>query len=129
MGEATGMVGAFWVLPGPHVIGEKSSLSEAVHVDSSYNGRSGHESLWTTVSKPVSFIGRGYSTVPRGRILYHADRTQFVAFAAPEIVCDPQARHAVEIFYNLLDAEHQLHWKTDPHYVTQPDIIDESDSY
>lgn len=122
--NATSMVGAFWVLPGPRVIGETCSLSEADRVGDSFNGRTGHDSLWSNLAKPASLFGRGHSTVPRGRVLYRGDESHFVAFAAPEIVRDPDARHAVEVFYGLSRTEHRVRWETDPHYVTQPDLVD-----
>jgi len=125
MREATGMVGAFWVLPGPRVIGETCTLSEAERVGDSYNGPTGHESLWASLPKPASFLGRGYSTVPRGRVLYRGDESRFLVFAAAEIVRDSTAREAVEAFYGIMGTECKLHWETDPHYVTQADLIDE----
>jgi hypothetical protein len=120
------MVGAFWVLPGPRVIGETVGLSHAERVGESYNGPSGHEPLWPTLPKPASFLGCGYSTVPRGRVLYRGDESRFVIFAAPEIVRDVAARKAVEAFYGLSGSEHR--WETDFHYTTEPDLIDESDN-
>ena len=121
------MVGAFWVLPGPRVIGETVGLSHAERVDESYNGPSGHEPLWPTLAKPAAFLGRGYSTVPRGRVLYRGDESQFVIFAALEIVRDVAARKAVEAFYGLSGSAHRWLWESDPHYTTEPDLIDESD--
>ena len=127
MTKTIGMVGAFWVLPGPRVIGETCSLSEADRIGESYNGPSGHESLWPSLAKPVPFTGLGYSTVPRGRVLYRADESRFVVFAAPEVVRDLATREAVEAFYNLSASEHRLLWETDPHYITEPDLVDETD--
>ena len=127
MTNTEGMVGAFWVLPGPRVIGETCSLSEADHVGDSYNGPSGHESLWRKLAKPASFLGRSYSTVPRGRVLYRSNESRFVIFAAPEIVSDLPAREAVEAFYGLLASEHRWLCGTDPHYTTEPDLVDEAD--
>jgi len=127
MTKAEVMVGAFWVLPGPCVIGEACSLSEAERVGDSYDGPSGHESLWHKLAKPASFLARGYSTVPRGRVLYRSNESRFVVFAAPEIVGDLAAREAVEAYYGLLGGEHRWVWKTDPHYTTEPDLVDEAD--
>jgi len=109
MAGPAGMVGAFWVLPGRHIIGETCSLSQADRVGDNYNGRAGHESLWSSLAKPASLFGRGYSTVPRGRVLYRADESQFVVLAAPEIVSNPESRHAVEMFYGLSGAEYRTH--------------------
>lgn len=127
MMKVKGKVGAFWVLPGSRVIGEACPLSEADCIGNSYGGPSGHNSLWHKLPKPALFWGHGYSTVPRGRVLYRSNESCFVVFAAPEIVADLAARQAVEAFYDLLECKHRLLWETDPHYTTEPDIVDEAD--
>jgi hypothetical protein len=123
--EAT--VGAFWVLPGARVIGERCPLAQADRVGDCFDGRAGHEALWSELARPAAFIGRSYSTVPRGRILFRADESRFVVFAAPEIVSNPESRQAVETYFGLLVTNTRTDWQTDPHYVTQPYIADESD--
>lgn len=120
----TGKVGAFWVFPGSRVQGEACSLSTSERVGGYCNGLQGHDALWPGVVKPVDFLGRGYGTVPRGRVLYRESESCFVVFAAPEIVRDRVAREAVEEFYSLSAKEQRLLWQTDPHYITQPDLID-----
>jgi hypothetical protein len=92
-----------------------------------FDGRAGHEALWSELTKPSALIGRSYNTVSRGRVLYRADESRFIVFAAPEIVSSHEFRHAVEIYFGLSVAKTRLDWQVDPHYVTQPDLIDESD--
>ena len=129
MSEIRGMVGAFWVLPGPCIIGEACGLAEADHVGDNYNGQSGHDSLWPGLVKPASLAGRVYATVARGRVLYRARDRCFAVVAAPEIVSDPEAQLAVELFYGLSDGGERVSWETDPHYETQPDLVDEGDDF
>ncbi len=128
MKNETGKVGAFWVFPGPCVQGEACCLSVSERVGGYCNGLQGHDALWSAVARPAGFLGRGYGTVPRGRVLYRQSESCFVVFAAPEIVRDGVARDAVEVFYGFSEKSHRLLWKTDPHYITQPDIFDEFDN-
>jgi hypothetical protein len=125
MTKIEGKVGAFWLLPGPRVIGETCRLTEAERVGDNYNGRIGHHWLWARLKKPISLMGHAYTTVPRGRVLYCMSERRFVIFAAPEIIHDAAARMAVERFYGLSCRENIVSWETDPHYMTQPDLIDE----
>ena len=129
MKETKAKVGAFWLLPGPRVIGEACCLAEAERTGDSYNGPTGHHWLWPKLIKPISLLDRAYTTVPRGRVLYKTREQRFYIYAAPEISKDKKARHAVEEFYGLLSADTPVSWKSDPHYVTQPDLLLEEDDF
>ena len=127
--KITGKVGAFWLLSDYSVIGEACLLHEAEQDEKFYNGLAAHNDLWPRLMKPVSLLGQTYTTVPRGRVIYNKFSACFVIFAAPEILADQQAKDAIEDFYQLGKEGDCIVWRDDPHYETQPDLIDELDDY
>lgn len=119
-----GKVGAFWVLPGLRVVGEACALDRAEHLGGWLNGPQGHDALWPAVA-PLALRSQFYGSVPRGRVVYRSADNLFVLYAAPEIVWDSHARSVVEVFFGLDEDGSRKQWQTDPHYVTQRDLVDE----
>lgn len=123
--DETGKVGAFWIIPGPRVIGEACDLALALETDGVLNGPLGHGTLWERLERPAAFIGRAYTTVPRGRVLFMSSPKRFVVYAAVEVLKNPEAREAVETFYGIGSSAWPVLWRRDSHYVTQPELFDE----
>ena len=89
------------------------------------NGPLGHSAFWERLERPAAFIGRGYSAVPRGRVLFMASQELFVVYAAGEVLKSQEARQAVETFYGIDSGSWPISWRRDPHYVTQPELFDD----
>lgn len=121
-----GKVGAFWVLPELRVVGEACSLAQAEDIDGNFNGPMGHDALWPVVAPPEN-RSQFYGTVQRGRVVYRGRESLFVIFAAQEIIESQKAREVVEKFFGLHSDGFKKQWCLDPHYKTQPDLIDEDD--
>lgn len=129
MNEKTGNVGAFWVIAGPRVIGEAVKLGAAIEVNETRNGALGHDELWDSIEKPAGLIGRTYTSIPRGRVIFLASKKLFVVYAANEIARSENARRAVELFYGIESSSYVVQWRFDSHYVTQPELLDENSEF
>lgn len=124
--EKTGRVGAFWVVPGPRVIGEAIKLDAAIEVNEVRDGALGHDELWENIEKPADLIDRTYTSIPRGRVIFLSSKNWFVVYAANEIARSENARRAVESFYDIESSHCVVQWRFDSHYLTQPELFDEN---
>ena len=124
--EKTGRVGAFWVIPGPRVIGEALDLNAATEVNETLDGVQGHNELWEHIERPVDLIDRTYTSIPRGRVIFITAKNCFVVYAAEEIVSSEGDRRAVESFYGIESNPSGVQWRLDSHYRTQSELLDQS---
>ena len=119
-------IGIFWVYKGT-VIGRARPLIECEeNVPGLLDSPDSHIGLWEQTPDFVipfpELRGVEYQSVPRGRVLYSTtEKTAIVYLDAA--LHTPQAQRAIRNFFQL--EESAVSWKTDAHYTTSPELLDD----
>ena len=119
-------VGIFWVYKN-QVIGKACNLEEGQeNVPGLIDSPDSHIELWEhdpgfTIPFP-EFKGSEYQDVPRGRVIYSA-KTKKVIVYMDKALHTKRTREIISKFFQLGGTE--VVWKTDIHYTTQANEIDD----
>lgn len=118
-------IGIFWFFQ-DNVIGKLCSWEEGEQlvngiVDSPFN----HYDLWENtpgfLNKYPMLYGSEYQTLPRGRVLYSTIDNKTIIYMDATLFTKSIKKNICE-FFQLSSKE--VKWRTDPHYITDHEIIE-----
>lgn len=63
-----------------------------------------------------------YHTIPRGRVLYHRKHDIHIVYM-DQLLFNTKAKDKIKAYFEI--SNENVSWKTDQHYTTKPDLIEQ----